>query len=157
MDGTRPDVGMVPAPLVRLVWRDLWPLLEPAWRRSRDKDDLPAGLAARRLQLWAIYEGGMPVAAVVTRLNRHCRPDGMLDCRVWLVGGRGLARWLPDLLERLVAWARAEGCACLSGAGRKGWARIAHRLGCVPAGEEEGDTVWRLALSSRRPPVSAAG
>ena len=141
-----PDVGMIPARLAAVVWPDLWPLIEPAWRRSRERVDLPAGFAARRLQLWAIYDGAVPVAAVVTRLNRHAGPDGALDCRIWLVGGQGLAHWLPAFLDKVVPWARAEGCACLSGAGRKGWTRIAQRLGCVRAGEEDGDTVWRLDL-----------
>jgi hypothetical protein len=127
MKDTAPDVGMIPARLAAVVWPDLWPLIEPAWRRSRERVDLPAGFAARRLQLWAIYDGAVPVAAVVTRLNRHTDPNGTLDCRLWLVGGRGLAHWLSDFLDKVVPWARAEGCACLSGAGRKGWAA------CAPA------------------------
>lgn len=128
------------------MWRDIWPLIEPAYRHSREKEDLLTGLAARRLQLWAIYQGSVPIAAVVTRLNRHLGPRDHLDCRIWLVGGRDLARWLGDFLEKLIPWARAEGCACLSGSGRKGWTRIARQLGCVPDGEEGGATVWRLDL-----------
>lgn len=133
----------IPVAHLPLVWRDLWPLLEPAWRRSPERDDLPAGLRARRLQLWAIYDGPVPIAAVVTRLNRHLE-TGRLDCRIWLVGGRDLARWLPDFLAKLIPWARAEGCACLSGSGRPGWTRIARKLGCVRDGEESGNPVWRL-------------
>ena len=133
----------IPVAHLPLVWRDLWPLLEPAWRRSPERDDLPAGLRALRLQLWAIYDGPVPIAAVVTRLNRHLE-TGRLDCRIWLVGGRDLARWLPDFLAKLIPWARAEGCACLSGSGRPGWTRIARKLGCVRDGEESGNPVWRL-------------
>lgn len=136
----------IPIAHLDLVWHELWPLIEPAWRRSREKGDLLAGLRARRLQLWAVYEGRTPIAAVVTRLNRHPGPRHHLDCRIWLVGGRDLARWLPDFLAKLIPWARAEGCACLSGAGRKGWTRIARRLGCVRDGVEDGDIVWRLDL-----------
>ena len=136
----------IPVAHLTLVWRDLWPLIEPAYRRSPEKEDLLAGLRARPLQLWAIYEGRAPIAAIVTRLNRHHGPHGYLDCRIWLVGGRGLSHWLPDFLAKLIPWARAEGCACLSGAGRKGWTPIARKLGCVRDGEEGGDTVWRLDL-----------
>ena len=143
--GQAPVATGIPVAHLPLVWRDLWPLIEPAYRRSHEKEDLPLGLAVRRLQLWAIYQGGVPIAAVVTRLNRHLG-SGDLDCRIWLVGGRDLTHWLGDFLAKLIPWARAEGCACLSGSGRKGWTRIARQLGCVPDGEEGGDTVWRHDL-----------
>jgi hypothetical protein len=42
------------------VWADLWPLLEPAVKRSPDKPDVLARLIARDAQLWAIYESDSP-------------------------------------------------------------------------------------------------
>jgi hypothetical protein len=54
--------------------------------------------------------------------------------------------WADDFLKKLSEWARAEGCVWLEAAGRKGWRRIAPRLGFAPAYELDGDLYWRRAI-----------
>ena len=46
----------IPLRDLHLVWPELWPLLEPAVRRTPDKPDVLARLIARDAQLWAVYE-----------------------------------------------------------------------------------------------------
>lgn len=127
------------------VWPRLWPLLEPAARRSPERIDILAGLFARDLQLWAVYEKLLPIAGIVTRLWRDTT-SGELHCQIHLVGGSRLLEWANDFLDKLTAWAKAEGCSWLEAAGRKGWTRIAPRLGFVPAFHNGPDLYWRRAV-----------
>ena len=66
LDHQHMTVGGISLRDLHLVWPDLWPLLEPAVKRSPDKPDVLARLIARDAQLWAVYEGDRPVAAIVT-------------------------------------------------------------------------------------------
>jgi hypothetical protein len=141
-----PDAGQIPVALLGMVWRDLWPLLEPAFALSPEKDDLLAGIYARRFQLWAVYDKTVPVGCIVTRLNRRAGTSDRLDCRVWLVGGKKLSRWAPSFLEKLIPWAKAEGAEVISGAGRRGWARVVPHLGFDLVGDENGCPVWELVI-----------
>lgn len=127
------------------VWPDLWPLLEPAYAWSPEKEDVLAGLMARDYQLWAIYDGGKPVAAIVTRIWRH-RETGEGDCRLWLVGGRGVHAWLRDFIDKLTAWARAERCTRLTASGRRGWWRLVKAYGGVRIADEDGAPAWALDI-----------
>jgi len=127
------------------VWPRLWPLLAPAYAKSREKTDLLAGIRAKDLQAWAIFDKDILVSGIVTRL-RAVGTSGHLDCRIWLVGGDRLNIWAPDLIAKLSAWAKAEGCTSLSGSGRKGWARIVARFGGERIEDEDGEPAWRLAL-----------
>lgn len=130
---------------VGIVWPDLWPLLKPAYEKSREKTDLLAGLVSRELQAWAIYEKNRPVAGIVTRLWR-VGTSGELHCRIWLVGGSRMSEWASDFIPKLSDWARAEGCSEINGSGRRGWARIVARFGGERAPDEDGEPAWRLAL-----------
>lgn len=127
------------------AWPQVWPLLKPAYDKSREKTDLLGGLLSRDLQLWLISDNLVPVAGIVTRLLREST-SGNLHCRLWLVGGCRLSEWAPDFIEKLIPWAKAEGCTEINGSGRKGWRRIVARFGGVEDGEEDGLPVWRLAL-----------
>lgn len=127
------------------MWPSLWPLIKPAYEKSREKTDLLAGIRAKDLQAWAICEQNTVVSGIVTRL-RPVGTSGHLDCRIWLVGGDRLNSWAPDLIAKLSAWAKAEGCISLSGSGRKGWARIVARFGGERISDEDGQPAWRLIL-----------
>lgn len=135
----------IPEQHVHLVWPTLWPLLKPAYEKSREKTDLLAGIMSRDLQAWAIYENNIAVAGIVTRLWR-VGTSGELQCRIWLVGGSRLSEWAPDFIAKLRDWAKAEGCSEINGAGRRGWARIVKRFGGNTAPAEDGEPAWRLAL-----------
>lgn len=127
------------------VWPDIWPLIEPAYAKSREKTDLLGGIRSKDLQAWAIYEKNQPLAGIVTRLWR-VGTSGELHCRIWLVGGSRMSEWAPDFIAKLSTWAKAEGCTELNGAGRRGWKRIVARFGGVSAPDEDGELAWRLPL-----------
>ena len=127
------------------AWPQVWPLLKPAYDKSREKTDLLGGLISKDLQLWQVSDNLIPVAGIVTRLLREST-SGNLHCRLWLVGGSRLSEWAPDFIAKLIPWAKAEGCTEINGSGRKGWRRIVARFGGVESGEEDGQPVWRLAL-----------
>jgi hypothetical protein len=135
----------IPSYDVHLAWPQIWPLLKPAYEKSREKTDLLAGIVSNNLQAWAIYENNTPVAGIVTRLWR-VGTSGELQCRIWLVGGSRLSEWAPDFISKLIPWAKAEGCDRINGGGRKGWARIVSRFGGVRAADEDDAPAWELRL-----------
>jgi hypothetical protein len=127
---------------LHVVWPDLWPLLEPAVKRSPQKPDVLAELLARRADLWAVYEHGRPLAAIVTQLQ-----DGAeKSCCLWLIGGSRVKEWAPDFITALGAWARSTGCLSLWGNGRRGWTRMVKQFGAENIGTIDGAPAWRLAL-----------
>jgi hypothetical protein len=126
------------------VWADLWPLLEPAVKRSPDKPDVLARLIARDAQLWAVYEGDKPIAAIVTtiQLGEEKR------CLLWLIGGSRVKDWAADFLAACEAWARdTMGCAALWGAGRAGWVRIVKKFGGLDIGVVDGQPAWQRRIA----------
>lgn len=135
----------VPDDMLYALWPQLWPLLKPAYERSKEKTDLLAGILSKELQLWAIFDKQNPVAGICTKLLRD-RTSGDLQLRVWLVGGSRLKDWLPDFLSKAMPWARAEGCSAITGSGRRGWKRVAARLGCVRVEDEDGEPCWSLPI-----------
>lgn len=135
----------VPNDTLYALWPQLWPLLRPAYERSKEKTDILAGALSKDLQVWAIFDKKVPVAGICTKLLRD-RTSGDLQLRVWLVGGSRLKDWLPDFLAKASPWARSEGCTAITGSGRRGWARVAARLGCVRVEDEDGEPAWSLAL-----------
>lgn len=128
------------------AWTDLWPLLQPAYALSPEKHSLLAEIRAKHLQLWAVFDKNTAVAGIVTRLVRHTT-SGELHCQIWLVGGSRLYHWAGDFLAKLKVWARSEGCVAIVSAGvRRGWARVAPKLGFVPSHEDDGNLYWAVRL-----------
>jgi hypothetical protein len=144
-------IAGIPLRDLHRVWSDLWPLLEPAVKRSPDVPDAcaqPAGwvlarLIARDAQLWAVYDKGRPVAAVVTTLQ-----IGPSDkrCLLWLVGGGRLGQWAADFVAVVEAWARAMGCVALWGSGRPGWTRIVKHFGGERIADHNGQPAWQRRI-----------
>jgi hypothetical protein len=133
----------IPLRDLHLAWPALWPLLEPAVRRTPDKPDVLARLIAREAQLWAVYDEETPVAAIVTQLT--LAPDGK-RLRLWLVGGRGVRDWADELVARIEDWARSLGCVALWGSGRDGWDRIVKQRGGRSIGSIAGFPAWERRL-----------
>ena len=79
--------------------------------RDRSSDDA---------QLWAAYDAGLPVAAIVTQIQVNARSAARSG---WSAAPR-LREWAGDFIAKLEHWARSLGCATLRGVGRPGWARI---------------------------------
>jgi hypothetical protein len=150
--------GGIPLRDLHLVWHELWPLLEPAVKRSPDYSavtragpDIVARLIARDAQLWAVYEGATPVAAIVTTIQvaAHSTSSGQAEkrCLIWLVGGSRLSEWAADFLAKVEAWARSLGCVALWGAGRKGWTRIVGNFGGRSIGIIDGQHAWERRIA----------
>jgi hypothetical protein len=132
----------IPLRDLHLAWPDLWPLLEPAVARTPDKPDVLARLIARDGQLWAVYEDGAPVAAIVTQITLV--PEKR--CRLWLIGGCRVREWLGDFLVKVEAWARSLGCVALWASGREGWTRIVSKFGGRGIGTVDGFPAWERRL-----------
>lgn len=126
------------------VWPELWPLLEPAVRRSPDRPDVLARLNAHDAQLWGVYEAGRPLGGAVTMLQDH--PGGR-RCLFWLIGGRCARTWGGELVETVARWARPLGCVALWGAGRRGWAPIVAAFGFRRIADFEGQPAWERRLA----------
>jgi hypothetical protein len=141
----------IPLRHLHLVWPDLWPLLEPAVKRSPDKPDVLARLLFNDAQLWAVYDADAPVAAIVTQIQAG-RPSAALRagerrCLIWLVGGSRLREWAADFITKLEDWARSLGCVALRGVGRPGWARIVKKFGGVSLGTVDGLPAWERRIA----------
>jgi hypothetical protein len=128
---------------LHLVWSDLWPLLEPAVKRSPDKPDVLARLLFNDAQLWAIYDADVPVAAIVTQIQ----VGNEKSCLIWLVGGSRLREWAADFIAKLEDWARSLGCVTLRGVGRPGWARIVKKFGGVSVDAVDGLPTWERRIA----------
>lgn len=128
------------------VWPDLWPIIKPVYDMQADKRDLLAGLYSRDLQLWGIFSS-VPLAVIVTRLWL-VSTSGPTEkhCRIWLVSGVRMTDWFPDFIAKLIAWAKVEGCDCLTASGRPGWARLVRQYGGFSIPDEDGMSAWRLNL-----------
>ena len=142
----------IPAERLHVVWHELAPLLERAVRRSADKPDLVAHLLAGEAQLWAVYDGEQPVAAIVTRIQQS---HDERRCLLWLIGacpeasrrGHRVREWAADFLAELETWARSLGCIALWGCGRRGWARIVEEFGGKSIGLFKGEPAWERRLT----------
>ena len=133
----------IPLRDLHLVWPDLWLLLEPAVKRSRDKPDVLARLLCHDAQLWAVYDGATPVAAIVTQIQI----GGEKRCLIWLVGGSRLREWAVDFIAKVEDWARSLGCVALRGVGRPGWARIVKKFGGVSVDAVDGLPAWERRIA----------
>jgi hypothetical protein len=131
----------IPVADLNCVWPALWPLLKPAVESSPDKPDVLAELLAHRADLWAVYEDGKPVAAIVTAKQEDGR------CLVWLIGGARFREWVRDFLAVLEPTARAAGCTALWACGRRGWARWAPNYGWSRIADHNGQPAWQRRLA----------
>jgi hypothetical protein len=139
------------------VWADLWPLLEPAVKRSPDfstgdraEPDVLARLIARDAQLWAIYEGCKPIAAIVTtiQISAFTGAGEEKRCLLWLIGGSRVKEWAADFLAACEAWARdTMGCVAMWGAGRAGWVRMVKKFGGKSIGIVDGQPAWERRIA----------
>jgi hypothetical protein len=150
-------VGGIPLRYLHEVWGELWPLIEPAAKRSPDFSagdragpDLLARLIAGDAQLHAVYEDGKPVAAIVTTIQVGPSSSGRATekrCLLWLIGGSRVKEWAAEALRVIETWARELGCVALWGAGRPGWARIVKQFGGSDIGIVDGQPAWQRRIA----------
>ena len=107
---------------VPLVWPAVRALVLSAVLRTdlSHSSDIEDDVLSGKSQLWVAFVDGRIEAAAATLLRRT---DRHLVCILTALGGANRAAWLP-LLQRVEAWAKAEGAARFRIYGRKGWARV---------------------------------
>lgn len=115
-----------------------WILLEPFIRKALGfaQGELDAGslleLACRsKIQVWVIYapEERLVVGVATTSVEQYPLLSAL---RVITLGGEGFSNWWPLLHERLVLFARTEGCRHIEAVGRKGLGRLVDGFGFKP-------------------------
>jgi hypothetical protein len=89
------------------TWPDIHGLLAPALDLAgEDVTDLIDLLIAGKNQLWVLREGGDPIAAAVTELERIA---GRLCICVRLMGGRNIVSWIREAVLAIAREARSAG------------------------------------------------
>ena len=102
-----------------------WPYVEPLLRPAienvglNDFDEFAAGVRRGDTLLWLVVDAGKLNAAVTTVLQKIAQDK---ICVLTACGGNGMNEWL-SLLEKIEAFAKAEGCKSMRIFGRAGWER----------------------------------
>lgn len=80
-------------------------------------------LLGSKAKLWIVWndETHAVDAAIVTEIVHYPRLD---ELRIWLIGGRNMKAWGVPCRDILEEFARANGCAYVTGGMRRGWLRI---------------------------------
>lgn len=114
---------------VAVVWPEVEPLFERAILRSDSWDslaDLRANVDRGDTVLWLICAGNSLVAAFITGVVGS--PRGRL-LQAIILGGARMSEWFTQFEQKLRDIAKAENCAAVFFAGRRGWKRIFERCG----------------------------
>lgn len=109
------------------VWHKIWPILEPATKRSTINAwtgaTLRESLESKHSQLWIVFdrENNELVGACTTDLAIH---NGETVLEVPLLAGQQFMAWGHILWAILTAWGAEQGAKTIAGFGRRGWVRV---------------------------------
>lgn len=103
-------VSGVPTGSLVTIWPKVAPMLEPALAVGETIGDVLTKLYLQEAQLWAIFENGEPLAAVVTEIFTDENGDKIAN--IWAAGGSGINRWI-DYIDMIEDWARDNGCVAI--------------------------------------------
>lgn len=109
-------------------WDTIQPLMSSFYERSFGRykpEDVLERLQDGNFQLWLAIQGPIVKAACMTHIITYPQ---LLDMRIFMMVGEDRDLWL-GLLEKIEGYARAFGCAKLSGEARVGWERVLRPLG----------------------------
>lgn len=121
-------IHCVPVRSVAAVMRspDVRALLARGMAAAHIDDALPTILQfmAGTKQLWLVFgaDDPKPLAAWATSIHANDEGDGWLG--VGELAGRDVRRWSGEMSDRMVEFARAEGCRRVVFFGRRGWKRL---------------------------------
>jgi hypothetical protein len=111
----------------------LWPHVLPHVVRVLEREgsgrflpeDILALLFDAKARLWVSWNPDERAieAAVITETVDYPRARAL---RIWLVAGRNMRAWVREAEAMIEAFARAQGCAFIEGAMRRGWLRVGH-------------------------------
>ena len=86
---------------------------------THEWDDIVAGIASSKMQLWAAPRG-----CIVTEIVVYPKKKAL---NVFLGGGE--LDQILDMHENVIEWAKAQGCECLMMTGRFGWKKPLEKHG----------------------------
>lgn len=122
-------ISDVPVEHVAALWPHVREYIASVLKRDGsgrfETSDILAALLRGEAKLWVAWNNDRQTAdaAIITEIIQYPR---LSECRIWIVGGRPgtFKSWVFAARDMIEAYARAHGCAFVSGAMRKGWIRI---------------------------------
>ena len=116
-----PQLVCVDPKRVSEFWPHVTPLLKMAILRTdlNSFEEIERDVLAGRSLLWLAWFDRIEAAATTILIETGASKV----CVLTACGGRGMRRWLP-VLEKIEAYAKAEGCNRMRIFGRKGWQRV---------------------------------
>jgi hypothetical protein len=123
---------LIPHDHVLDIWPEVAEMLDKAARTTDgrfDKLSILDELIDNTIELWVVFDGKVPVAALTTRVSPYVKYKALsID---W-VGGSRMRDWLDNAMDTLKQYAKDQGCRKLEGRGRSGWIRTLRKYGWKP-------------------------
>ncbi len=112
---------------------ELWPMAEPLlrdalkWHPYLSEAGLLQLLSEDRAQLVLFTAEDRVQAALVMEVAQY--PEHRVGNAMFLGGHKGVMRFIDEIVAHIESWSRARGCDMIALEGRKGWKKVAQRLG----------------------------
>lgn len=116
-----------------LAVSELWPLAEPLlrdalkWHPFLSEPGLLELLLNDRAQLVLFTSDDRVQAALVMEVAQY--PEHRVGNAMFLGGHKGVMRFTDEIVTHIEQWSRERGCDMIALEGRKGWKKVADRLG----------------------------
>lgn len=116
-----------------LAVNELWPLAEPLlrdalkWHPFLSETGLLELLNTDRAQLALFTADDRVQAAMVMEVAQY--PEHRVGNAMFLGGHKGVMKFADAIVAHAEKWSRARGCDMIGLEGRKGWQKVATRLG----------------------------
>jgi hypothetical protein len=116
-----------------LAVTELWPLAEPLlrdalkWHPYVSEAGLLELLVNDRAQLVLFTAEDRVQVALVMEVTQY--PEHRVGNAIFLGGHKGVMRYIDDIVGHIENWSRSRGCDMIALEGRKGWKKVADRLG----------------------------
>jgi hypothetical protein len=118
----------------------IWPQLQPQIRHGlrRGAGDtltergLFDGVTSGGLDLWVVHRGDEILGGLFLKIEIRERGKALVVLMIAAGSGKGLHRYLPDLLARIREYGTMIGAYTVESVSRPGAARLLSRLGCKP-------------------------
>lgn len=123
------SVSLVPTPHIYSVWDDVKQMIEDALTFGGGVysiQDVFNDLLTDQQSLWIAIEDGKIIGCTTISINQYPRSRSLVY--KWL-GGKDVARWLPEGHRVCSAYAREFDCSKLECLGRSGWKPFLEKLG----------------------------
>lgn len=123
------NVYDVPPLAVPELWAYAEPLLRDAlrWHPFLSEAGLLELLAADKAQLVLFTADDRVQVALVMEVAVY--PELKVGNAIFLGGHKGVMRYMDEIVGHIESWSRKRGCAMIGLEGRKGWKKVADRLG----------------------------